>query len=110
MRKSKSFKTSEQLKREKEAQKFQDELYKKWGIKSSSLNTKSIKKEYKMNTDYRGKDIRIESVPITGGLCSKKDSIKYTGDLIKGIATMHKSNAIPVIDQEHMKDLAKMRR
>ena len=35
---------------------------------------------------------------------------KYTGTLIKGIATMHKSNAVPVIDDQHMIDIARMRR
>lgn len=42
--------------------------------------------------------------------CAKKDAPKYTGDLVKGVATMHKSNAVPVIDDQHMKDLANMRR
>lgn len=40
----------------------------------------------------------------------KRESIKYTGTLIKGIATMHKSNAVPVIDEEQMKDISRMRR
>jgi len=34
----------------------------------------------------------------------------YTGTLIKGIATMHKSNAIPIIDEQHAIDVAQMRR
>jgi hypothetical protein len=34
----------------------------------------------------------------------------YTGTLVKGIGTMHKSNAVPVINEEEMKDLARMRR
>jgi len=34
----------------------------------------------------------------------------YTGDLITGIATMHKSNAVPVINQEEAESIAKMRR
>ena len=41
---------------------------------------------------------------------SRKESIKYTGTLVKGIATMHKSNAVPVIDEEQMKDISRMRR
>jgi hypothetical protein len=36
--------------------------------------------------------------------------MKYTGTLVKGIATMHKSNAVPVIDEEQMKDISRMRR
>ena len=42
--------------------------------------------------------------------CSKPERKEYTGTLVKGIGTMHKSNAIPVIDQQQMKDLASMRR
>lgn len=34
----------------------------------------------------------------------------YTGTLIKGIATMHKSNAVPIINDEQAKDIARMRR
>lgn len=45
-----------------------------------------------------------------GGKGDKKETLRYTGTLIKGIATMHKSNAIPVIDDQHAIDIAKMRR
>lgn len=44
------------------------------------------------------------------GFAPKKESLKYTGTLIKGIATMHKSNAVPIINQEQAEDIAKMRR
>jgi hypothetical protein len=40
----------------------------------------------------------------------KRESLMYTGTLVKGIATMHKSNAVPVIDEEQMKDISRMRR
>jgi hypothetical protein len=42
--------------------------------------------------------------------CAKKEPQKYTGTLVKGIATMHKSNAVPVIDEEQMKEISRMRR
>jgi len=42
--------------------------------------------------------------------CTKKEAIKYTGTLVKGIATMHKSNAVPVISQQEAEDISKMRR
>jgi hypothetical protein len=41
---------------------------------------------------------------------AKKEPQKYTGTLIKGIATMHKSNAVPVIDQKQAIEIANMRR
>jgi len=34
----------------------------------------------------------------------------YTGSLVKGIATLHKSNAVPVINQEEAEMISKMRR
>ena len=34
----------------------------------------------------------------------------YTGTLIKGIATMHKSNAVPIMNEEQAIDVARMRR
>ncbi len=35
---------------------------------------------------------------------------EYTGTLVTGIATMHKSNAVPVINQEQATEIAQMRR
>jgi len=42
--------------------------------------------------------------------CAKREEMKYTGTLVKGIATMHKSNAVPVIDQKQMEEISRMRR
>lgn len=45
------------------------------------------------------------------GVATKKENPKYTGDLIVGIATMHKSNAVPIMrGTNQAKDIAKMRR
>ena len=56
-----------------------------------------------------------ESPPIasldTGFIaCTKTFGNSYTGDKIKGIGTMHKSNAVPVFSDNEAKDLASMRR
>ena len=40
----------------------------------------------------------------------KKEPQRYTGTLVKGIAQMHKSNAVPVIDKQSAIDIANMRR
>ena len=52
----------------------------------------------------------IESLDTNLAYTEKRESLKYTGTLVKGIATMHKSNAVPVIDEEQMKDISRMRR
>ena len=41
----------------------------------------------------------------TVGATPRKERQQYTGTLVKGIGTMHKSNAVPVIDEEQMKIL-----
>jgi len=57
---------------------------------------------------------KYPSVPMDakgGHNCGKKESMKYTGDLITGIATMHKSNAVPVMKGTTQAiDIARMRR
>jgi len=41
---------------------------------------------------------------------TRKDTQQYTGNVIIGIATMHKSNAVPIINQQQAIEVAKMRR
>ena len=65
--------------------------------------------EYKMPEPPR-RGQHIPSFSGTGHSCSKNEPKKYTGTLVKGISTMHKSNAVPVIDEQEMKDHANMRR
>jgi hypothetical protein len=52
----------------------------------------------------------IQSLKSDKIFTEEKESLMYTGTLVKGIATMHKSNAVPVIDEEQMKDISRMRR
>ena len=40
----------------------------------------------------------------------KKEENKYTGTLITGIATLHKSNAVPVINKNQIEEISRMRR
>jgi hypothetical protein len=44
------------------------------------------------------------------GVATKVESQKYTGTLIKGIATMHKSNAVPILNKEQAIEISNMRR
>lgn len=62
---------------------------------------------------YQRETCRYESHTsdvIPTGVCAKPERKEYTGTLIKGIATMHKSNAVPVISKEDAVDCATMRR
>lgn len=42
--------------------------------------------------------------------CAKPEAKVYTGTLIKGVAVTHKSNIVPVMNQEQAEDIARMRR
>ena len=42
--------------------------------------------------------------------CTKKKTNFYTGDKMLGIGTLHKSNAVPIFNNEDAKDQATMRR
>ena len=44
------------------------------------------------------------------GAVTVKQPMQYTGDKIIGIGTMHKSNAVPIFNDEAAKDISKMRR
>lgn len=61
--------------------------------------------------EYNKKYPSVPMSPIGGHNCGKKETMKYTGDLITGIATMHKSNAVPVMKGTTQAiDIARMRR
>ncbi len=41
---------------------------------------------------------------------SKKERPQYTGTLVKGISTMHKSNAVPITNKEQATEISRMSR
>jgi hypothetical protein len=53
---------------------------------------------------------RVESQDTGWVPCVKIKDNEYTGTKIKGICTMHKSNAVPVFSDEEAIDISKMRR
>ena len=61
--------------------------------------------------NYRGAEKRIVSVVKSGSADTfKRESLQYSGTAMIGIATMHKSNSIPVFSEADAKDISKMRR
>jgi hypothetical protein len=67
--------------------------------KSSSLQSKSYHRE---TPKYDSLD--------TGFVACTKTFQKYTGEKMLGIATMHKSNAVPVFTDNEAKEISSMRR
>ena len=60
-------------------------------------------------TDRAG-TAHIPSLGTSGGVAVLAPAKVYTGTKVKGIATMHKSNAVPVFSDEEAIDISKMRR
>jgi hypothetical protein len=93
------------MKRVGSKQKTVDEYitYRKGNFKPKLRGVKLTKLQV---SDHREKYPSGQGVGITFA----KEPNQYTGTLIKGISTMHKSNAVPVISEEEMLEHSQMRR
>jgi hypothetical protein len=90
---------------------MQQKLYKKYGVPEQSSVSKPKFNTLKVtSTKYIRETPVINSLPFTGAPCYKAPDKVYTGTLIKGIATMHKSNAVPIINDQEATDISRMRR
>lgn len=81
--------------------------------KSKPAVAKSGTFSFKGNTAYEIKgsvQAKHQSHINNSGSCLVSEKRVYTGNLIKGISTLHKSNAVPVISESEMIDHANMRR
>jgi hypothetical protein len=92
-------------------------LQKKWGIeaedkkRSRALSAPSLSSSYSLKIpEGRNTTAHIKSVDTGLGNATLKPAKQYTGTKVKGIATMHKSNAVPVFSDEEAIDISKMRR
>lgn len=96
----------------------QRELDASWEALKKKYATKKVapKKEqslsdvYSLGTPACRETPKIPSLPFTAGPCTKAPDKVYTGTAIKGIGTMHKSNAVPIFSDEQAVDIARMRR
>jgi hypothetical protein len=92
------------------------ELQKKWAVEAEDkkrtrgLSAPSLSSSYSLKIpEGRNTTAHLKSVD-TGGNATLKEPKVYTGTKVKGIATMHKSNAVPVFSDEEAQDISKMRR
>jgi N-acetylglucosamine-6-phosphate deacetylase len=92
------------------------ELQKRWGVeiedrkRNRAMTAPSLSGNYSLKIpDGRNTTAHIKSVN-TGGNATLAPAKVYTGTKVKGIATMHKSNAVPVFSDEEAVDISRMRR
>jgi len=112
----KKFASAEHKRKAEQLEESWKDLQKKWGVEAEEKKRKRALSAPSLNSTYslkipegRNTTAHIKSVD-TGGNAVLKPSKVYTGTMVKGIATMHKSNAVPVFSDEQAVDIARMRR
>jgi len=112
----KKFASAEHARKARELDDSWNELQKKWGIEAEekkrkrAMSAPSLSGHYSLKIpEGRNTTAHLKSVD-TGGNATLKAPKVYTGTMVKGIATMHKSNAVPVFSDEQAVDISKMRR
>jgi N-acetylglucosamine-6-phosphate deacetylase len=106
------FRNAEQARKARELDENWQQLLKKYDVKPiRTEKSKQLADVYTLSIpEGRNTTTHIKSLDTGLGVATKKESQKYTGTLIKGIATMHKSNAVPILNQEDAEAISKMRR
>jgi len=108
------FRNADEARKARELDASWKELQKKWEVDLEEKKRKRAMKAeplvYRLTgaTDRAG-TAHIPSVN-TGGNATLAPAKVYTGTKVKGIATMHKSNAVPVFSDEEAIEISRMRR
>lgn len=109
------FRNAEEARKARELDASWKELQAKWGVEQEEKRRRRAMTApaYKPPAPhYRGaNEPKIPSLNVgMMGVATKATPKVYTGDKIVGIAAMHKSNLVPVFNEEAAKDISKMRR
>ena len=108
------FASAEHARKARELDESWKELQKRWAIEAEDKKRKRALSSATYTSPkptYRGADApRIPSRDTGGGNATLAPPKVYTGTKVKGIATMHKSNAVSVFSDEEAIDISKMRR
>lgn len=109
------FRNAEEARKSRELDASWKELQTKWGLEAEEKRRKrALAAEpltYKLSAPVgRTTSNHIPSRGDGVGAAVLAPVKVYTGTKIKGIGTMHKSNAVPIFSDEEAKDIANMRR
>jgi hypothetical protein len=111
------YRSAEHARKARELAESWQDLQKRWGVEAEEKKRKRSMSAPDLSSTYslkipegRNTTAHIKSVDTGLGNAVLKPSKVYTGTKVKGIATMHKSNAVPVFSDEEAVDIAKMRR
>jgi len=109
------FRNADEAKKARELDESWKKLQQQWGVEvEEKRRTRALLAQpltYTLSAPV-GRETRHISSRDTGhtGAVRTKDIPQYTGTKIKGIGTMHKSNAVPIFSDEEAVAIASMRR
>lgn len=110
----KKFASAEQARKARELDAEWKELQKRWGVEAEDKKRRralAAEPYVAPKQMHRGaNEPRIPSLNSGLGVATVAPPKVYTGTKVKGIATMHKSNAVPVFSDEQAVDISRMRR
>ena len=107
------FRNAEEARKSRELDQSWKELQKRWEVETEdkkrkrALSAETLSYKLSVPSDRSTKHIPSRD---TGGNATLAPAKVYTGTKVKGIATMHKSNAVPVFSDEEAIDISRMRR
>lgn len=109
------FRNAEEARKARELDDSWKQLQKQWGVETEDKKRRRAMTAeplaYNLSAPPGRNTAHIPSRN-TGelGVTTYKPSPQYTGDKVKGIGTMHKSNAVPIFSDEEAIDISRMRR
>jgi hypothetical protein len=108
------FRNAEEARKARELNASWNEIQKKWGVEAEEKKRKRAMSAETLSYNLSAGITRTtKHIPSRGdgtGNATLAPAKVYTGTKVKGIATMHKSNAVPVFSDEEAKDISRMRR
>ena len=107
------FRNAEEARKARELDELWKQLQKKWEVDAEEKKRKRAMRaeplSYKLSSPAERSTRHIPSLSTPGHSTATVHKV-YTGDKVLGIATMHKSNAVPVFAQEEAVAISNMRR
>lgn len=108
------FRNADEARKARELDESWKALQKKWGLEAEEKKRKRALSAETLSYNLSAGITRsTKHIPSRGdgmGSATLAPPKVYTGTKVKGIATMHKSNAVPVFSDEEAQDISRMRR
>jgi hypothetical protein len=109
------FRNAEEARKARELEANWQELKKKWDVEADTRRRQRAMSAPPLAGNYslaipEGRSTHHIPSRDTGGTATLAPPKVYTGTKVKGIATMHKSNAVPVFSDEQAVEISRMRR